>query len=402
MNSACKSPAQRLRILVLGYIVRWPLGGMVWSNLHYLMGLHALGHEVWYFEDSDDYPSCYDPERCTTDTNRAYGLRFAEETLGRIGLGKRWAFHDGHAHTWHGPVAGRALRICQEADLVLNLACANPLRPWMQEIPVRAYVDEDPAFTQIRALTDEASRRRALAHNVFFTFGENLPAGKARIPMDGLPWRPARQPVFLPAVPVSPPQPAGQLTTVMQWQSYKPVEYQGIRYGLKGDSFAEFFSLPQQTGPLFELALGGRDVPAGQLRSAGWRLRNPLEVTRTPWTYEAFIRESKAEFGLAKHGYVASHSGWFSERSACYLATGRPVLAQETGFSEWLDARQGVLSFQTKDDLVAAVEELNGDYERHCRVAREIAVEYFDSAKILPAMLERCHQESSRPSSRLS
>ena len=396
MNSGSKR-SDRLRIIALGYVVRWPLGGMVWSNLHFLMGLRDLGHEVYYLEDSDDYASCYDPERCLTDTNPAYGLSFATKVLGRLGFGEHWAYHDAHTSTWHGPLADKVQSIVASADVVLNLACANPLHPWLQEIPKRVYLDEDPAFIQIKLRTDEKARQRALGHNVFATFGENIPRGTSRLPKDELPWVAARQPVFLPAVPVSEPRPHGKFTTLMQWQSSRTLQHEGVRYGVKAESFEPLLDLPATTGPVFEIAMGGGNVPRGMLRRKGWNLVNPLPLSFDPWTYETFIRESKAEFGLAKEGYVVANTGWFSERSACYLAMGRPVLAQQTGFSEWLKASAGVVPFSNADEAAAGVRAIESGYAHHCKAARNVAEEYFDSRKVLPKLLDSIFQAAPDP-----
>ena len=377
-----------LCVLVLGYVVRYPLGGMIWSNLHYLMGLQRLGHQVWYLEDSDDYASCYDPLRFVTDTNPTYGLEFARKVFESIGFRDRWAFHDAHTRSWLGPVGHRVLELCRDADIVLNLACSNPLRPWLEDVPVRAYVDEDPGFTQVRRLTDPVLRERADGHNIFLSFAENIERGTARLPVDGIRWRATRQPVVTEVIRTTPGPSDGKLTTVMQWKSYEPVEYNGVKYGVKAESFPPFMSLPQRLGRIFELALGSPEAPGTMMRQKGWLLRDPIEASINPWTYEAFIRESKAEFGIAKQGYVISHSGWFSERSCCYLALGRPVLAQDTGFSEWLETGEGVLPFSTPDDVAAAIDELDTRYQAHCRAARDLVEEYFNYRKVLPRLIE--------------
>ena len=388
MTSTSKNSTQRLRIIVLGYVVRGPLGGMVWSNLHYLMGLARLGHDVYFLEDSDDYPSCYDPERGYTDVDPAYGLRFAAKVFDVIGFGERWAYHDAHTGTWHGPRREDMARLCAGADLLLNLACVNPLREWTRQVPVRVYLDEDPAFNQIRNLTDTQAKERASQHTVFFSFGENLASRTTRIPDDGLTWQATRQPVVLDAIQTSPRNEAGKFTTVMPWQSYQSLEYGGVRHGMKSESFDPFLTLPSIAGHVFELAVGG-GAPRDLLHRNGWGLRDSLEVSIDPWTYQDFIHASKAEFGLAKQGYVISRSGWFSERSVCYLASGRPVLAQETGFSEWLHADGGVLPFASLQDAAAGVAEINRHYDHHCRMARQVAEEYFDSRKVLPELIER-------------
>jgi hypothetical protein len=147
--------------------------------------------------------------------------------------------------------------------------------------------------------------------------------------------------------------------------------------------------LPQLAGSIFDLALGSATAPRALLESKGWTLSDPLKVTRDPWTYQSYLQQSKAEFSVAKHGYVVSRSGWFSERSAAYLASGRPVLAQETGFSAWLPAGAGLIAFSTPDEALAGIEEINRRYDFHCRAAREVAKEFFDARKILPRLIER-------------
>jgi hypothetical protein len=158
---------------------------------------------------------------------------------------------------------------------------------------------------------------------------------------------------------------------------------------MKSASFGPYKDLPALAGPVFELALGSASAPRAALRKRGWAIRDPLEVTRDPWTYQDYIRASKAEFGVAKHGYVVSRSGWFSERSACYLACGRPVLIQDTGFTDWLPSGSGVLAFRNPAEARAGVAEINDHYGRHCRAAREVAAEYFDARKVLGQLVDR-------------
>lgn len=386
----------RLRIIVLGYVVRGPLGGMVWSNLHYLMGLARLGHDVYFVEDSDDYPSCYHPDTQGLDADPTYGLRFAARTFDSIGLSERWAYHDAHTARWYGPSANRILGVCATGHLLLNLCGVNPLRPWLMEIPARVLVDEDPAFTQIRHLMDPAARSRALQHTAFLSFGENI-GGRSSVPDDGLPWRATRQPVVLDAMPVTPGPAQGKFTTVMQWESYPAREYGGVRYGMKSDMFEPYIDLPEKAGRVFELVVSGPSAGRALLRSRGWGVRDPRGPTRDPWTYQRYIRRSKAEFSVAKHGYVVSRSGWFSERSAAYLASGRPVLVQDTGFSDWLETGSGVIPFETPEEALAGVEEINRRYEFHCRAARAIAEEYFDASKVLPRLVESAMSHAPGP-----
>ena len=380
--------SNRLRIIVLGYIIRGPLGGLVWHHLQYILGLARLGHDVYFVEDSDDYPGCYDPSRDVMDTDPSYGLRFITRTFESVDLADRWAYHDAHTAQWFGPQAERILNICATADLLLNLSGVNPLRPWLGEIPDRAFLDTDPVFTQIRHLTDPSARKLALQHTAFLSFGENIGLSNCTIPDDGLPWQATRQPVVLDAWPVTPGPEHGKFTTVMQWESYPAIEYEGRRYGMKADSFGPYIDLPEKVKSGFEIAVGSPTAPRALLRNKGWTVLNPLEPTRDPWTYQRYIQRSKAEFSVAKHGYVVSYSGWFSERSAAYLASGRPVVVQDAGFSEWIETGSGVLSFNTPEEALAGIEDINRRYEFHCRAARAVAEEYFDARKVLRRLVE--------------
>jgi len=362
---------------------------MAWHYMQYVMGLAALGHDVWFVEDSDDYPSCYDPVRHVTDTDPTYGLAFARETFDRVGLGERWAYYDGNTAAWSGPASDRIASVCESADLLLNVSAANPLRSWLERTPVRIFIDTDPVFEQIRQLTVPARAARAREHTHFFSFGENIERADSAIPRDGLPWRATRQPIVLDAWPVTPGRRTGKFTTVMQWESYPPREYAGVRYGLKGMSFTPFFDLPQAAGPVLEIALGTPEAPRDLLRAKGWTLTDPLAVTRDPWTYQQYIQSSKAEFSIAKHGFVAARSGWFSERSAAYLASGRPVLAQDTGFTSWLAAGAGVVPFTTPAEALSGIEDIGRRYPEHCRAARAVAAEYFAAEKVLGRLLDR-------------
>jgi len=312
----------------------------------------------------------------------------ADRVFKRIGMPDRWAYFDAHTSRWFSPCSEDILDICANADLLLNLCGVNPLRAWVREIPARAFVDEDPAFTQFRHLTDPAARQLALGHTVFLSFGENFGRDRCTIPDDGFAWQPARQPVVLDTIPVTAGDEHAKFTTVMQWESYPSREYHGRRYGMKSDSFEAFLNLPERAGRIFELALGGASAPHAMLRSRGWSVRNSLEPTRDPWTYLNYIRQSKAEFSVAKHGYVVSRSGWFSEHSVAYLASGRLVVVQETGFSNWLETGAGVIAFSTPDEAIAGVKEINSRYDFHCRAACKSAEQYFDACLILPPLLE--------------
>jgi hypothetical protein len=389
MPKRYRASSSQLRVIVLGYVVRGPVGGFASYFLQYVMGLTQLGHNVYFLEVGDDYPSCYDPSRNLTSTDPTYGLRFATDVFDRTGLGSRWAYHDARTSSWLGPCADRVAEACLSADLLLNIGGVNRLDSSILEaVPVRALVDLDPVFTQVKHLMDSTARDRAMRHTAFFTIGENFGRPGSSVPDDGLPWQTTRQPVVLDAWPFTPGPENGKFTTVMQWESYPAMEYRGIRHGLKSDSFGPYWDLPDRVGRIFELAVGGPAVPSDLLRTKGWGPRNPLEVTQDPWTYQRYIQQSKGEFSVAKHAYATTHSGWFSDRSVGYLASGRPVLMQETGFSDWLPTGEGLMAFSSPQEVLNGLEEIQTRYQFHCRSARELAEAYFDSRTVLSRLID--------------
>jgi hypothetical protein len=381
--------AGALRILVLGYIVRGPFGGLAWHHLQYFLGLARLGHDVHFLEDSGDWESCYDPDIGAYTTDPSYGLRFANEAFARLGLDERWAYYDAHTGRWLGPCAGGIDELCASADCFLNVSGVNPVRPWLEEVPARVLIDTDPAFFQIRLLTDPDARTSAMEHNVFLSFGENIGSPNCKVPDDGLPWQPTRQPIVLDRWPVTRARPGSPFTCVLRWGSDEWREYGGVRYGLKPVSFGPYLDLPARAKCKLELAAGGPSVPTTQLREMGWRLYDAEIPSRDPWSYQRYIQRSAAEFGIAKHGYVVSRSGWFSERSSSYLASARPVLVQDTGFTDWLEAGTGVVAFSSPEEAVAGTEDILARYRTHAAAARAVAEEYFDFRTVLTSVLDR-------------
>jgi len=377
-----------MRIAVLGYIVRGPLGGLAWHHLQYVAGLSALGHDVVFVEDSDDYESCYDPSINAMTTDPTYGLGFTAEAFARLGLEQRWCYFDAFTSRWLGPLGDDALAAISSADLLINVSGVNPVRAWWDSVPHRALIDTDPVFTQVRHLRDGRARRHAEAHTTFFTFAELIGRG-ASVPDDGLPWLPTRQPVVPELWPVTPLPPDGPFTTVMQWNSYPAVEHDGQVFGMKSKSFEAVLELPgERPSASFVVALSALGRARARVERHGWQLANPLEVTRDPWTYQSFVQASTAEFSVAKHGYVASRSGWFSERSTGYLASGRPVIVEDTGFSDVLPSGEGILPFTDLDSAAAAIDEVQRHAAKHSAAARRAAEEHFDFRRVLPPLVE--------------
>ncbi len=376
-----------MRIVVLGYIVRGPLGGLVWHHLQYVVGLKQMGHDVLFLEDSDDFAGCYNPETFETSIDPQYGLKFIKNIFDSLDLRNNWAYYDAHTNTWYGQSKQAVFSFCNKADIVINVSGVNPLRNWWTCVPTRIFVDTDPAFTQIKHLTDNKAMEHAKAHTHFATFGENFGKSICSIPDDGLPWRSTRQPLCIELWKVSEEQIHANWTTVMQWDSYKQGDYDGKVYGMKSLSFKPFISLPKHTNEKLELALGSPNAPREELIHDGWIISDPLEATRTPQVFQNYIANSKGEWSVAKHGYVITNSGWFSERTLNYMASGKPVIVQDTGLKDLLPTGIGVLTFSNVNEAAEQIERVNADYSLHGKKAREIAIDFFDADKVLQSLL---------------
>jgi len=279
-------------------------------------------------------------------------------------------------------------QLCREADVYINLGNVNSI-PEAAECRRRVLVDGDPVFTQIGAHgTGEAPSE----YHVRFTYGENVHQPGCEMPTAGCNWLPTRQPVVLDAWKVEPGDTCAPFTTVTNWSPLRACRHEGRVYGNKDGEFEPFFTLPRDSGEQMEIAIGGeydRDVVPGRFTAGGWHMADALTISRDPWTYQRYLRASRAEFSVAKHGYVSTRCGWFSDRSATYLASGRPVVIQDTGFSEWLPTGEGVLAFTTREEAVAGLHEVNARYDMHCRAARALAEEYFDARHVLSSLLDR-------------
>ncbi len=390
---AAITPASRLQIIVFGYMIRMPLGGLCWHYLQFAFGLAELGHDVYYLEDGcffeeDDAPWFYNPETRQMSSAPEPGMGFATAALRETPLEDKWALYDASSETWNGPAAGVVPDLCRSADLLLNVSAANPVREPFLQIPRRVFLDTDPTFSQVRILSNPYRKALAERHNRFFTFGENVGTPRSSSPTAGLHWQPTRQPIVLGQWPVTVGRDSGKFTTLLAWDSFKYEESDGVRYGMKSESFQAILDLPRRTAAEFELGMFDPTSVPDSLRDHGWIIVDGQAETRSPQQYQDHVRRSKAEFSVAKHGYVRSRCGWFSDRSATYLASGRPVVLQDTGFSDVLQTGLGLLSYETVDEAQAAIEDVNARYGHHCRAARAVAEEYFDSAKVLTKLIQ--------------
>ncbi|MPZ22512.1 MAG: hypothetical protein GEU28_03005 [Dehalococcoidia bacterium] len=384
-------PGTRLSIVVSGMIASIPRqGGATWAVLQYVLGLRRLGHAVCFVEPVCD-PAMGPPG---STLRGSYNAAYFREVVRQFGLeGTSGLLRPGTRETVGLPY-DRLVEIARDADLLLNVSGILTEAALLEPIPSRVYLDLDPGFTQLWHAV-QGIDMGFRGHTHFVTIGVAIGSNGCDVPDCGLAWIGTAQPVVLSEWPAVNTRPFHGLTTVGNWRGYGSIEYEGRLYGQKAHSLRQLMSLPGRTPEKFILALAihpneKRDLDA--LTANGWHIVDPALLAASPDAYRRFVQASKVEFGLAKSGYVAARAGWFSDRSACYLASGRPVIAQDTGFPDFLPVGEGLLAFETAQDVLAAIEEINRNYRFHAQAARRIAEEHFDSDKVLSRLLDRIEE----------
>jgi hypothetical protein len=377
----------KLRIVVTGLIAQYPLGGVAWDYFQYVLGLAQLGHEVYYVEDTGQWP--YNPVEGGLGKDCAFNVEYLAGLMARFGLSERWAYRFPWQSQWFGLSDAKRRDVIDSADLLINISGTLERPEEYRQVRRLAYIDSDPVFTQVKLARGQLDFRKLVdMHDVHFSFGECL---SPAVPATGHHWRPTRQPIVLSEWRQTTPR-REVFTTVMNWTSYKPVVYGDQSYGQKDEEFMRFRELPSLVAPtILEIAVNAgktRRTPRQLLAHRGWRVVDPAEVCPDLDTYRQYIESSKAEWSVAKNGYVVGKAGWFSCRSACYLAAGRPVAVQDTGFSVVIPTGEGLIPFNTLDEAVAAIHDIEAHYERHARAARALAVEYFDAGKVLTRLID--------------
>jgi hypothetical protein len=380
-----------MKAIVTGMVATYPVGGVVWDYGHYALGLERLGFEVYYLEDTG--LESYHPETRAYGPAYDYGLGFLQQSLAALSptLGRRW-----HARTPAGATHGLPFDdfrdVVAEADVFLNVSGSALMRDEYLPCRNKVLIDTDPGLTQLRNFPRWDARPNWMgthgyrAHDHFFTYAELIGTAQCALPTLGLAWQPTRPPVVLELWQA---KPAGERwTTVMSWRELKPIEYQGRRYGGKEVEFERIELLPRHTTAPLEIAVGG-NAPTERWRALGWSVIDSQSVSGSPNDYRSYVEGSRGEFSVAKNTYVATHCGWFSCRTACYLAAGRPAVVQDTGFSQLFCCGDGVVAFRDRDGAAAALERIEADYARHARAAREFAEAHFASETVLGSLLER-------------
>jgi hypothetical protein len=377
----------RLKILVSGMVAGVPRqGGATWAVLQYLLGFRRLGHDVYFVEPVQEASLLPSGASLLRSENATY----FNQVMSEFGFEQNAALLQAGTRHTVGMSYDSLCQVASSTDALINVSGMLTDEALVEKVPWRVYLDLDPAFTQLWHAMQGIDMGFS-GHDRFVTVGQAVGGYWCDVPTCGLAWITTPQPLVLEYWPVAERMLHNALTTVANWRGYGSVEHGSVFYGQKAHSLRDFFRLPTLTDEEFVLALAihpdeRKDLEA--LRANGWRLIDPASVASTTGDYRRFIGASKAEFGIAKSGYVESRCGWFSDRSACYLASGRPVLAQETGFSRFLPGGTGLIPFTTIEEALDGIDEINGRYALHSRAAREIAEVYLDSDKVLTRLLE--------------
>jgi glycosyltransferase involved in cell wall biosynthesis len=380
---------KRGKIVLLHFAGQMPLAGIAWQAAHYLVALEKLGYEVWYVEDSGTNP--YDPRVESAVMSCDYNLAHLKRAMERFGFGDRFVYRCGVDNSYYGLSRKEIKRLYGEADALINLCGAHHLYERHMHCPVRILIDTDPGYQQINyAKGDPAERAYIDAHTHFFTYGGNLGRADCPIPLSGIDWRPTRPPVDVDLWPAPEGEPSF-FTSIASWDNRgKDIEYGGATYlWSKHVNFLKFLDIPERRPEIsFRMAISPpNDAIRREVESHGWQLIDPRPVSADIDCYRDFIAGSRGEFTVAKDIYARTSSGWFSDRTVCYLASGRPVVTMRTGFDRLYPVGDGLFDFASHDEALSAIDAIASDYPRHARAARELAREYFAGERVVGALL---------------
>lgn len=382
------------RIVVAGGVGAMPFAGVAWQVVQYLEGLRRLGHDVFYLEDTQRWP--YDPVNESVCDDAAPAIAYVAALMSRCGLQDSWAYRDvAQGGRVHGVSERRLAGVLAAADTLINLSGVMVLRDEHRDIPVRVYLETDPVLPQIEIAQGRESTIDFLsAHTHHFTYGENFGAADCEVPVSRFEYRPTRPPVIRDWWARPHRQSAdlgdGAFTTVANWrQTSKDIVYNGRTLTWSKDvQFKRFLQLPSKVDVPLELTLAIEDQrTVARLREAGWRVRPAGPVSKDMDAYRNYVRSSAGEFSVAKEQYVSLRSGWFSDRTAAYLAAGRPAVVHDTGFGCALPTGEGLFAFESLEDAVSAIDTIMTDYPRHARAASEIAEQYLRAESVLARLL---------------
>jgi hypothetical protein len=381
-----------LTIVVGGYIVGYPLGGMTWHHLNFLLGLQALGHEVWFLEDSGEYSLPYNPQVQKCEIDSTFGRHYLEHTFAQYGLPLRYCYYSQFEDRHYGMTRAELDDLLARADLLICVSGVTPLRESRPRPKRTLVIDTDPVYTQLHMSHNAAFAHYYRSFDHVATFGRLIGTDKSPLPTHDFEWIATNQPVSLLHWPAVPRGSADHFTTIGKWEhvASRTVEFQERRYlSSKSVEWMKLIDLPTRASVPLTIAM--ESVPGDvrdQFESKGWHFAEAEAATRTCQSFREFVAGSAGEFTVAKQIYAAVPSGWFSDRSACYLATGRPVVTQSSGFEHWLPVGEGLFAFATSDQAANALNQISMDPDRHSGAARAIAERYFDSRLVLGKLLD--------------
>ena len=379
------------KIIVFGIAFWYPLAGVTYQFLHYLLGLRRLGYDPYYIEDSGRWVLETDMSDLTPDADP--NVKAIAPVLEAYGFKDRWAFrgqYEGGKN--YGIDSHKVDQLFGEAVAFLNVTGSQELRDEHMACPRKIYVETDPVASQILVSQNEPGTIAALdAHDILFTFGENLGAPDCGVPVERYEWHPTRQPVLVDLWSDREMSPKNGFTTIGTWQNKgKEISLNGETYYWSKDrEFEKFFDLPTRTDACMELACSVNDETLQRLHANRWKQVSSVEVSRNVDAYRQYIQQSRGEFTVAKDQNIRLRSGWFSDRSACYLAAGRPVINQDTGFGNILPTGKGLFDFRTMEDALSAIDTIQADYAGNCDAALQIANDYFAAEKVLGDLLNK-------------
>ncbi|MCX8073141.1 MAG: hypothetical protein N3C12_11925 [Candidatus Binatia bacterium] len=378
-------------VVIAGYFARCPLGGYAWQVLHYLLGFEELGFEAYFYEDTALYGECFDPVTRTMPARCDRGVEILSKFFAAHGLGKRWHFWEVGSQREFGLPRSVMLDLLERARLVLTLAPVT--RVPQAGRATRVFIDLDPGYTQFRYHQgDEALRSLLHEHHRHFTIGELIGSPACAVPTGNLHWLPTRQPVVTRLWLGSSPAEDGAWTTIGRWhETRRDIVTGNDRYGWsKRDEWLRFLDLPQRAAQRFCVAMDVAKFPndLALLNRYGWEVVDPLAVSADPFVYRDFICSSAGEFTTAKDLNVRLRTGWFSDRSACYLAAGRPVVTQATGFEQVLPTAEGLFAVTTVEEAAAAIRAVASDPLPHRAHAQLIARTWFEARQVLHELIE--------------
>jgi hypothetical protein len=379
------------KIIVSGILFWYPLAGVTYQFLHYLIGLRQLGYDPYYVEDSARW--IYDPRLNDISADARGNIKTVSSVLEQHGFRDRWAFRGRFGdEECYGMSESQLGALYHDADAFLNVTGSQEIYDEHRRIKRRLYIESDPFPAQVKAeMGDESQIKKLSDHDTLFTFGENVGKADCLLPTGGFNWLPTRQPVAL-ELWQGAATGGDTFNTITTWHNKgKNVEWRGETwYWTKDREFKKFLEIPhRRPSTKFELAAGVDEESKVLLNKHSWLQRDSFEVSRDTAAYRNYIQGARGEFTVARDQYVRPNTGWFSDRTACYLAAGRPVITQETGFSKFIPIGRGLFGFKTMEDILQAVDAIESDYPGNCRAARDIAAEYFCAERVVGSLMAR-------------